>query len=421
MPYQVHLMLFDLYAGGHHGQYLQQLVTYWGERGGLGRLDVVVPPEAIDAHPELEATIDRYAGAGVRLVLIDEPVHVSAQGPFGLIRADLEHGRLLRRYVDELRPDHVLLMYFDHTQLSLTFDLRFDFRVRFSGIYFRPSFHYGDLGGPSLDWKGRLTALRKMALLWGALRNPHFEILFSLDPFAVPYVERLYPLGYAEPLPDGIEPPAPSTSPEAMRDRLGVEPGRRVLLLFGRLTERKGVPALLDALPLLPDAVARQACVVLAGATVPSLRERLRQAVEQMRQTTGVQVILCGERIPDDEMPDLIGAADVMLLPYQRHLGSSGVLVRAAAAQKPVLGDAFGLLGAHIRRHHLGVTVDATRPVDLAHGLHRCIVDPIEALFDADAAEAFAAHHTAEHFAETIYRFLAPPLVYSTLPPATPE
>jgi len=134
-----------------------------------------------------------------------------------------------------------------------------------------------------------------------------------------------------------------------------------------------------------------------------------------------VQVVLRDERVPDDEVPDLLGAADVVLLPYQRHLGSSGVLVRAAAAGTPVLGDGYGLLGAQIRRHALGITVDATQTGDLVRGLHRCVTMPLDALFDAEAAAAFARHHTAEHFAETIYRFLAPPLVDASVPPAVRE
>jgi glycosyltransferase involved in cell wall biosynthesis len=421
MAYSVHLMLFDRYAGGHHGQYLQQLVTYWGERGGLGRLDVVVPPAAIEAHPELKATIDEYAETGVRLVLIDGPVRLDPHGPLGLVRTDREHGRLLRRYVEELRPDHVLLMYFDHTQLSLAFDLTFDFRVRFSGIYFRPSFHYGTLGGPASGWKERLGGLRKQVQLWGALRNPHVEMLFSLDPFAVPRIRRLAPLGYVETLPDGIAPQVPTTPPADVRDRLGVEDGRRLLLLFGSLAPRKGIFKLLEALEKLPEATARQTAVVLAGRAAPEVQVRLRRAVEQLRRARSVQVVLRDERVPDDEVPDLLGAADVVLLPYQRHLGSSGVLVRAAAAGTPVLGDGYGLLGAQIRRRALGITVDATQTDDLVRGLHRCVTLPLDALFDAEAAAAFARHHTAEHFAETIYRFLAPPLVDASVPPAVRE
>lgn len=418
MAYSVHLMLFDLYAGGHHGQYLRQLVAYWGERGGLGRLDVVVPPAAVEAHPELKATIDEYAETGVQLVLIDEPIRLDPTGPLGLIRTDREHGRLLRRYVERLQPDHVLLMYVDHTQLSLAFDLTFDARVQFSGIYFRPSFHYGALGGPVSGWKERLRGLRKMLQLWGALRNPHFATLFSLDPFAVPRIQRLAPFSHAEPLPDGIAPQEASTLPAVVRDRLGVEAGRRLLLLFGRLTSRKGVFKLLDALGRLPDAVARQACVVLAGRSETDVRERLRREVEQTQRAKPVQVVLRDERIPDDDVGDLLEAADVVLLPYQHHLGSSGVLVRAAAAHKPVLGDSYGLLGAQIREHHLGITVDATRTGALVDGLYRCVMTPPEDLFDAGQAAAFAQHHTAEHFAETIYRVLAPPLVGSTSPPA---
>lgn len=47
-------------------------------------------------------------------------------------------------------------------------------------------------------------------------------------------------------------------------------------------------------------------------------------------------------------------SADVVLLPYIRHYGSSGVLSRAAAAGKMVIASDEGLLAKRIREHRLG-------------------------------------------------------------------
>jgi glycosyltransferase involved in cell wall biosynthesis len=47
-------------------------------------------------------------------------------------------------------------------------------------------------------------------------------------------------------------------------------------------------------------------------------------------------------------------SADVVLLPYVHHYGSSGVLSRATAAGKMVIASDEGLLAKRIREHHLG-------------------------------------------------------------------
>lgn len=402
MP-ETHVMLFDLYAGGHHGQHVRQLVAYWGENALPGRLDVVVPPSFLDVHTDVQRLAEHYAAAGVRLIPIDQAVQLRSKGPLRLVRNDLQHGRLLRRYVKKLQPDHCMLMYFDHVQLSLATDLRFDVPVRLSGTYFRPSFHYADLSNAPVSLTERLKGLRKIALLKAALRNPHFATLFCLDPFVVPYIERWRTPTQAVVLPDGIEPAPAVTTTEPMRAQLQVEPGRKMLLLFGSLARRKGVFELFDALHVLPDDVCAQACLVLAGAVVEEDRNALYREVEALRKQKPIQIILRDTFIPAEEIHHLVDAADVMLLPYQRHIGSSGVLVRAAAAQVPVLGSDYGVLGAQIRTRRLGLAVDTTDPPALADGLATFLAQPTATLYDTEEAARFAAENTAERFAATIF------------------
>ncbi len=403
-----HLMLFDLYAGGHHGQYVRQLAAHWGAKAPPGRLDVVVSSAFGAAHPDVARLAERYAASGVRLVPIDETVRLRAAGPLRLARNALEHGRLLRRYVAALRPDHVLLMYFDHVQLSLAANLRFDFPVRLSGIYFRPSFHYAHLNGVAPGTKEKLRSLRSTVQLRAALRNPPFDTLFCLDPFAVPYVQDLPTRVQAVALPDGIEQAAPSVAPSQVRKALGVEPGRAMLLLFGALDRRKGLFALLDAFSRLSDDACRRACLVLAGCVVDADRAALRAAINALQKAKPAQLILRDAFVPEDDIQDLMRAADLVLLPYQRHIGSSGVLVRAAAAQTPVLGADYGLVGALIRTRRLGLAVETTDPRALAHGLETCLAQPAHTLFDAAEAARFAGENTAELFSETIFRRLLP-------------
>jgi glycosyltransferase involved in cell wall biosynthesis len=98
-----------------------------------------------------------------------------------------------------------------------------------------------------------------------------------------------------------------------------------------------------------------------------------------------------------------------VLLTYQHdHVGSSGGLVRAAAAGVPVLSTDHGLVGVQVRRHRLGLTIDTTSAEEIRSALLRWLERPATMPFDPAAARKFAAANTADAFAETIFSRLAP-------------
>jgi len=58
-------------------------------------------------------------------------------------------------------------------------------------------------------------------------------------------------------------------------------------------------------------------------------------------------------------------AADVVLLPYQGHFGSSAVLSRAAAAGKVVIASNEGLIARRVTDHDLGALFESGQVKDL--------------------------------------------------------
>jgi glycosyltransferase involved in cell wall biosynthesis len=96
----------------------------------------------------------------------------------------------------------------------------------------------------------------------------------------------------------------------------------------------------------------------------------------------------------------------VVLAPYQRHVGMSGILLLAAAAGTPVLSSNYGLMGALVRRHQLGITVDSTSIADIANGLQYCLTQSPATLCDRQRMHAFAQQNQAARYAEVIYHAL---------------
>ncbi len=395
-----HVMLLDLYATGHHPQYILNLVEYWAENSVTCRLTIVAPDELRKASNSLDMLLREYKDRGLSYVSIDQ-LTPSASSTVGLVKADQAHGRLLRHHIDKHRPDHVALMYFDHCQLSLAFGLRLPQAVSFSGIYFRPTFHLDERPG---DLRSRLTDLRKKAVLRHALRNPHFRHLFCLDPFVVPTLAQMAPDVKSVHLPDGVRVGAGLTPCSDVRAEWAIEEGRVVALLLGVLDARKGVHIVLEAVRRLEREAQRKLTLVFAGPVKTADESVLREAIAEVCERTEVHVLLDNRYVPDSEVQSLVEASDVVLLPYQRdHVGSSNMLARAAIAGVPVLGTDHGLIGKLIIRHRLGDTMDSTDPDGIALSLRQLVQDGDQIPFDQLEAREYGRSHSATRMGEVFF------------------
>jgi glycosyltransferase involved in cell wall biosynthesis len=84
----------------------------------------------------------------------------------------------------------------------------------------------------------------------------------------------------------------------------------------------------------------------------------------------------------------------------------SAILVRAAAAQKPVLSSNYGLMGEMVKRYRLGLTVDASVPAEIAKGLTQFLISSPKEFCDLSSMKAFAEQNSAEKFASTVFRYI---------------
>ena len=392
------IMVVNLYVGGHHPQHLHCLCAYWDRHAPEGELHFVLSDAYRREHPDLLGEIDATAGAQFHLV---PSPGLLTSGRGALLSSARNHGRVVADWAQRLGVNHVLLMYFDHVQLPLAYNLRFGRQLSISGIYFRPTFHYRRLG---MGNEGRVSNVRKRATLAAALRNPHLRYLFCLDHFAIAHFPRRSRVEVV-PLPEALDDlDAGSLRTSPILD--AVEPGRQRLLFFGSIDERKGVLPVLDALTDMSDDHQSRLALVLAGSLAKGLVDR----IDRFGRETHVQLVIENRYMSEQEIQPLVRGSDLVLLTYPRHVGSSGVLVRAATAGVPVLSTNYGLLGAQVEQSRLGATTDATSPSAIRATLERWLADSTSIPFDAEQAHRFAAANTADAFAETIFsRLLGPP------------
>ena len=163
------------------------------------------------------------------------------------------------------------------------------------------------------------------------------------------------------------------------------------LLTWGLLGPGKGIEWAIDALGTLGDLEPRPEYLV-AGATHPKVREHHGESYRDMLVDRVQRAGSACDVVFDDtyrELPsltELIQSADLVVLPYDsRDQVTSGVLVDAVAAGRPVVSTAFPH-AVELLASGAGIVVPQRDPNALATAIRAVLTDP--ALAESMAAEA---------------------------------
>ena len=387
------ILVFEPDSNGHPLEWLRHLIRFAASDHRDYVLHLVIAPAL---HPALAQDIALVPEGRVRLIALQPEEAARCTHPKLTVSA-FARWRAMRRY---LRATGAAAGYFlglDHATLPLALGLGFDGK-RVGGILFRPSTHYATIGQYRPDMRERLRDWRKAVLYRLMLANRSLASVATLDPYFADFASHRY-AGYTriqaigDPVPE-MAPVAASNDPA--RARTG-------FLLFGYLAERKGVMTTIEALHFLSKPVAASAAFLMAGAVDPQLRPRLMASIESLRVTRpDIHIRLDDRRIGDGELSQCVADAGVILAPYRRFVGSSGVLLWAAQAGKPVITQEYGLLGRLLRDYRIGLAVDTDRPQALAWAIERMVEEGPHRFFDPAAARAFLAGRTPRRFAADI-------------------
>lgn len=407
---QPKIMLFDLSAGGHHAAYIQHLIHYWDKHQLPGQLNIVVVPEFLKKHQDIVEMAIFQGRQTITFVPIAEEEAANLGSRKSSLKRkirNLQEWKLFHKYARLVKPDECLLMYFDTYQASIQFFSR-NLPCPVSGIYFRPRFHYSDFQPDAFSWKEKLWYWWERNFISNVIQHPQFKTLFCLDDFAMRHFDRVNTQTQVVHLPDPVQVYSHSCNEvEQIKSSLGIEPERRVFLLFGVLNGRKGIHEILDAVLLLSPELCRKLCFLLVGPTTPKRKEMIHAQIKNISRSKAPQIIEHYEFIPDRENQPYFLASDVVLAAYQGHIGTSSILVRAAAAGKPVLSTDYGLMGEWTRHHQLGITVNSAKPSEIAHAITQFLQESPQKFCDRAKMQKFAEENSAENYARVIFQHLA--------------
>lgn len=385
-------------AEGHSQEWLQHLMEFTVMEKGCPALCLAAPAALCQALARVMPV-----GAGERIHLMPlTPLELRLCTDRRLSVAAFARWWTMRRHLRRSGASSGFFLSLDLLSLPLALGLGARGKP-LSGILFRPSVHYRSFDGRKASCRERLRDLRKDLLYRLMLRNPALRRVLSLDPFFPAHAERRYACGQkVQALPDPAQPTAGTATPSG--DAAGSLPPDRIgFLLFGYLTERKGPLTLLEALERLTPQIATRIAVLLAGRVDPEIQSRMdagrrRLAIRHPQLWLRVD----DRRLERSELQSLVTRSDVVLAPYQRFVGSSGVLLWAANAGRPVLAQDYGLVGRLTRDHRLGLSVDSSDPDRLAAAITQMVERGPKTFIDRRAALAFAQSQTPGRFAAIV-------------------
>jgi glycosyltransferase involved in cell wall biosynthesis len=396
------VLILEPDAEGHAREWLQHLVEFVATDATAAAISVVAPPALCTA---LSRSMPVVADGRIRFIAL-KPRELRLCTHRSLSIAAFARWWTMRRYLARTGADSGFFLSLDLLCLPLALGLR-AMGKPIAGVLFRPSVHYRTLGKYQPSSAERMRDLRKDLLYRLTLRNPCVRAVLSLDPFFPAHAESHYNHGIkvrALPEPPIMVQPDGDTAPAIDF----VPPGRVGLLLFGYLTERKGPLEVLDALRLLPTHISKRTALLLAGRIDPTIHSAIKERCAALaRDRPELWVRIEDRWLNRAELEVLVARSDVVLAPYQRFVGSSGVLLWAARAGRPVLAQEFGLVGRLTRDHRLGAVADSSDPAHLAREIERMIVQGPQNFIDVSSAKTFALSCTPNRFASTLLSSLS--------------
>jgi len=398
------LVFFEPEHGGHQLSYVRHLTEEWVQDCHI-RSIVFAINDTLAARIRDTDWWMAASAAGASIVSIPPDVTTKCTSGHLVARA-FACWSTMRTIMGECRAMHGVFLHLDHLQVPLAWPVWAMAPSSVSGLLFRPSVHYRQTLHTACTPKERLRDLRKRVAYRLMFRNPVLHRVFTFDHAFSDYARIKYPQGFkACAIPD----PAPRISthpptPEATRILNAIPSGRVVFLLFGALARRKGLLQTLDALAVTPPPVIDRIAVVFAGRMADDIRAEVSQRVVHLRATKPHLAIQIRDAFIDDPtLASLIRNADVVLAPYQRFVGSSGVLVSAAAAHRPVITQDYGLVGALVRQYQLGIAIDTTDPSAISTSMSQMVVaadGPCP--WPTDGMDSFVATQDARGFASAL-------------------
>lgn len=394
------ILIFDPCSDGHHAGYILNLFRYLHESGENYLLQLLVTEQFTEQHIDVVDYAREHLSDRVNWwTLSDQEAQSILKADSTRSRATNEW-RVLSNYCSRIKHDTLLHMYADYIVYALAFKRKLPKPM--VGLIFRQNPHYSSMFGTKLTLREQIMAKSKAILLQRSMRNSSLQKFLCLDPYLPEYFKNNEWANKLAHCPDPVyvEPGQSEQMPDILQFHASSK--RKHLLLFGVISKRKGFAKFLEEAAALSPEYLSQLCFHVAGPTMePEEESRLNRATTRI-ESQGGRVIRENHFIKDHEIPGYFNASDYIIAPYEKHIGMSAILVRAAMANKPVIASDYGLMGKIVNNYRLGTTFGPTRQQNIIQAIENIVFN--ESIdFDPEGSKCFREDNEASLFGKTIF------------------
>ncbi len=399
------ILILEISDSGHHPGYVRNIL----ESVDPDSVNVLVAgtPNLV-FHSELDPVRSRFTPIEIE-VSTSEQARLNDFSTIGLIRREFcvrkIYARIWRQAVRNQSIDTVILPFVDDCSNAISL-LGAPFGdTPWVGISMRTQFHFPDMGvvvdrplGVGLRASLMRSSLRA-SLVRRLLRQSTLKELLTIDPTLILYAGNQQAREFAKLryLPDPSY-TLPLMSKTEARSSLGIPASGKVILVYGALSERKGIAHLVRAM-CLPDCP-KTIHVVLAGPQDQGVRTLLESpSVASLIAANRLHIVSGYISVPTRRMAELIYASDAMWIGYVDFYAMSSVLVLAAQHGLPSITTQQGIVGYLSRMHGCGLPVDPRSELSILEVLQRIASDdPLLDVVAENARNAFPDHSHAEFY-----------------------
>lgn len=346
------LLIFDTSVTGHHLEYIHHLYQY----AVLQTTDeyFFVLPSSFQKE---KGVYEWSESRNVHVLAIDDDWQEKIDKGRALKKA-YYRSLLLKRYVNEIRPNHVFLIVLMAFLPFLPFLMPRGIKV--SGVMYKI---YLYRWGTSSILKRCFDVMNHILLV----RSDIISCIFVLnDSSAASYLNRKYKTNKFVFLTDPFN--EIGYSGKDIRNELNISDNDIVFLHYGGLSKRKGTLDILEAIKLLTDTQAKNKVFLFAGKLDKEIHTDFYKLTLDLKDI-GRKIVIINRFCSNELLNDLCASSNFILCPYKDTDLSSGALSYASKYKLPVIGPKEGLIGKLIKRYNLGVMLDATTPEKLSKAI----------------------------------------------------
>lgn len=332
-------MFFDIELEGHHLEYLHHY--YMGAISSPQNLYFFVVPDTFNKY---KSHFEWPEAKHINFIFIKHEDILKARKN-SMLKSDYECSRLLKKYIERLKPERVFLTMLIH-YLPYILMVKNDKPI-LSGIIYRIYLYEW----ANLSMGKKFINVIKFLILSNCSNIKNIYVLN--DRSSAIYLNKVYKTSKFEYL---IDPYIPINKKFInVRNEYGIPSSKRIYLHFGALSERKGTLTILDSIKLLTLEERKNFVFVFIGNIHLNIKAEFYKKVEELQST--INIIVKDEFVDFETLGNFCYTCDVVLLPYKSSIQSSGVIGYAAQFGKPVIGPSTGILGKLIRKFNIGYTL----------------------------------------------------------------